>query len=147
MALGLTAVVNLALTLFLGPGARPVTFHEDGSLSYLVQTEQPTVNRRYGFYLELDDATDPGTLVVPAGSFVDVELADGLADIDVVVSDYEPFLPDGVEVPDPLGIVETDLGDIPYSIIEGGDDLWWLAYQGDGEVVVIPDTVSPVPTP
>lgn len=145
-ALGLTAVVNLALTPFLPGSAAPIRTHRDGSLTELVHTEQRAVDRRFGFYMELDDATNGGTLIVPMGSFVNAELAEGFAGFDVVELDYDPAAgATGVpEVPEQW-LVETESGDLVFSIIPGNDDLWWLAERPNGDVVVVPDSVAPAP--
>ncbi len=144
LALGATAVVNIALSAFLGPSALPIRPHDDGSLTELVHTEQPSLDRRFGFYLELDDATDPGTLFVSEENTVIAELADGFAELEVVVADFDPTLPPGIEPPEPLGVLETDDGDIPYSIIRGDGNVWWIADAGNA-IVVVPATVVPVP--
>lgn len=145
-ALGLTAVVNLALTPFLPGSAAPIRTHRDGSLTELVHTEQRAVDRRFGFYMELDDATDGGTLVVPMGSFVNPELAEGFAGLEVEEVDYDPRA-GAVSVPDSpeSWLVETESGDLVFSIIPGYDDLWWLAERPNGDVVVVPDSVLPAP--
>jgi hypothetical protein len=143
---GLTAAANLVLLAFLPLSGWPIRAHDDASLTHLVRTEQPSVDRRFGFYLELDDATDGGVLIVPSGSFVEPELASGFADFQVSEVDYDPSfdLPDDVVDPDPIGMVETDEGDVPYSIVTGEDDVWWIAFD-DGGIVVVPESVAPVP--
>ncbi|HEX2404847.1 MAG TPA: hypothetical protein VHM29_09100 [Acidimicrobiia bacterium] len=145
-ALGLTAAVNLALTPFLPGSAAPIRAHRDGSLTELVHTEQRAVDRRFGFYMELDDATDGGTLIVPAGSFVNPELAEGFAGFEVEQVDYDPrvaanSVPDSPE----SWLVETESGDLVVSIVPGNDDLWWLAERPNGDVVVVPNSVVPAP--
>jgi len=145
LGLLMTAGTNLILTLFLPMGSQPVRLHSEGTLTYLVHTEQPSVDRRFAFYLELDDATEGGELVVPVDSFVDPDLAEGFAGFVVIERSYDPrSLPEEVTEPPSLGEVETDDGDLKYSIIPGDDDLWWLAYSESG-VVVVPDSVAPVP--
>ena len=144
-ALVATALVNLALTFFLPLSSQPLRPHAEGSLTYLVHTEQPSVNRRFAFYLELDDATDGGVLIVPVGSFVDSDLVRGLAGLEVEERDYDPTLVAGsVALPPSLGVVETDDGDLDYTIIPDDDDTWWLALT-EGGVVVVPESVAPVP--
>jgi hypothetical protein len=140
-----TALVNLALTFFLPLSSQPLRLHAEGSLTHLVHTEQPSVNRRFAFYLELDDATDGGVLIVPLGSFVDPDLARGFAELEVEERDYDPTLALGsTAVPPSLGEVETDDGDLAYTIIPGDDDTWWLALTRDG-IVVVPESVAPIP--
>ena len=145
-ALGLTAVVNLALTPFLPGLGAPIRTHRDGSLTELVHTEQQTVDRRFGFYLELDDATDGGVLVVPEGSFVNAELADGFAGFEVVEVAYDPTT-GGTNIPETAEswLLETASGDVTISIVAGDDDLWWLAERPGGEFVVVPNSVAPAP--
>lgn len=134
----------MVLTPFLPRASWPIRPHADGSLTHLVHTEQPSVDRRFAFYLELDDATDGGVLVVPVDSFVDPELVEGFAELEVVVRSYDPAIPSSIAEPPQLGVVETGNGDLPYSIVPGDDDLWWLAITADG-VIVIPESAAPVP--
>ncbi|HEU5114003.1 MAG TPA: hypothetical protein VFU96_11850 [Acidimicrobiia bacterium] len=146
VALGLTAVVNLALTPFLPGSAAPIRTHPDGSLTELVHTEQRAVDRRFGFYMELDDASDGGILIVPRGSFVNPELAEGFAGFEVLEAEYDPragadSLPETPE----RWLVETDSGDLVFSIVPGSDNVWWLAERPNGEVVVVPNSVVPAP--
>ena len=145
-ALGLTVVVNIALTPFLPGLGAPIRTHRDGSLTELVHTEQRAVDRRFGFYLELDDATDGGVLVVPRGSFVDPELAEGFAGFEVVEVEYDPRA-GGTNIPESSEswLVETESGDVTISIVAGEDDLWWLAERPNGEFVVVPNSVEPAP--
>jgi hypothetical protein len=140
-----TALVNLALTFFLPLSSQPLRPHAEGSLTHLAHTEQPSVNRRFAFYLELDDATDGGVLIVPVGSFVDRDLVRGFTGLEVEERDYDPALVSGsVAIPPSLGVVETDEGDLAYTIIPGDDDTWWLALTESG-IVVVPESVAPVP--
>lgn len=145
-ALGLTAAINLAVTPLLPGSGAPIRLHRDGSLTELVHTEQLSVDRRFGFYLELDDVTDGGTLVVPMGSFVNPELAEGFAGFDVVEVDYDPRA-GGDNIPDSpeSWVVETESDDVSVSIVAGDDDLWWIAERPDGEFVVVPNSVAPAP--
>ena len=96
--------------------------------------------------MELDDATNGGTLIVPMGSFVNAELAEGFADFEVVELDYDPSA-GGASVPEvpEQWLVETESGDLVFSIVPGNDDLWWLAERPNGDVVVVPDSVAPAP--
>jgi hypothetical protein len=134
--------VNVALSFLLPPSAQPLRLHADSSLTHLVHVEQPSVDRRFAFYLELDDATDGGVLIVPVGSFVDSDLAEGLADFEVVERDYDPTLiPGDIDRPPSLGTVDTEDGDLPYSIVAGDDDVWWVAIVGDW-IMVMPESVA-----
>ena len=148
LALGLTALANLVISFYLPAGARPVRLHEDGSLTQLAHTEQSSVDRRFAFYLELGDATDGGVLIVPVDSFVIPELAEGFADFEVIEREYDPTWPLPDELTDgvPLGDVEIDdEGNLlPYSIVSGDDDTWWLSITEDG-IVVVPESEAPVP--
>jgi hypothetical protein len=143
-----TAVVNFALTPFLPGSGAPIRTHRDGSLTELAHTEQRAVDRRFGFYLELDDATDGGVLVVPEGSFVNAELADGFAGFEVVEVAYDPRT-GGSDIPESpeSWLLETESGDVTISIAAGADDLWWLAERPGGEFVVVPNSVAPAPVP
>lgn len=136
------ASVNVVLSFLLPPSAQPLRLHSEGSLTFLVHDEQPSVDRRFAFYLELDDATDGGVLIVPVGSFVDSDLAEGFADFEVVEREYDPTLiPGDIDRPPSLGTVETEDGDLPYSIVAGDDDVWWIAIVGDW-ILVIPESVA-----
>ena len=146
LGLGLTAMANLAVSFFLPPGARAIRPHAEGSLTHIAHTEQDTVDQRFAFYLELDDATNPGVLVVPVGSFVIPELADGFANLEVIERDYDPteLVLDGPQVEPTLGFVEVDEDGtlLPYFIVTGDDDTWWLAETEEG-IVVVPESVGP----
>lgn len=142
----IAASINIVLTFFLPPSARPFVLSDDGSLTEMVQAGQPSVRERFGFYLELDDATEAGTLFVPTDFVLVEELIDGYSGLEVVVSDFDPSLPTGIDVPPPLGVLETEQGDFSYALIDGGDDVWWLAVTDDS-IVVVPDTAAPVPEP
>lgn len=146
LALGLTGLANVVVSFFLPLGAQSIRPHEDGSLTHLAHTEQDSVDQRFAFYLELDDATDGGVLIVPGDSFVIPELAEGFANFEVVERDYDPTLPDTVPDQSPLGLVEVAEGGklLPYSIIAGEDETWWLAMTDSG-IVVVPESVAPVP--
>lgn len=146
IALGLTAAANLILTPFLPRGSQPILIHDEASLTYLAHNSQPSVDRRFSFYLELDDATDGGELVVPVDSFVSPELVEGFADMEVVERDYDPVgsLPEDLVEGQPQGEVETDDANSLYWILDGDSDRWWLAFTNDG-VVVVPETVAPAP--
>jgi hypothetical protein len=145
LALAIATLANIVLTFFLPGSALPIRLHDDGSLTHLVHTEQPSVNRRFSFYLELDDATDGGVLVVPFDSFVDPDLADGFAAFEVIECDGDAGRIAGeITGQDPLGEVETETGNLPYFIIPGQSDLWWVAIT-DGSVVVVPESVAPPP--
>jgi hypothetical protein len=142
----LTAVINLALIPLLPRSGFPIRGHPSGSLTDLAHVEQRAVDVRFGFYLELDDASDGGVLVVPAGSFVNSELAEGFAGFEVVEMEYDPTIGASELTGFPeIGLVETDSGDLAYSIVPGEDDLWWLAQPAEDRVVVVPDSVLPAP--
>jgi hypothetical protein len=146
VGLGLAALTNIVMVLFLPLNAIPLRLHQDGALTELVHTEGVSLDRRYGFYLELDDATDGGVLVVPAGSIIEPELAEGFAEFEVIDSDFEPNqVPDGLTDDPPLGTFETKGGEeYSYWIVSGDADTWWLGLS-DSRMVVIPESVAPVP--
>ena len=146
IAFTLAATANLVLTFYLPRPALPIRGSADSSLTYLVHHAQPSVDRRFAFYFELDDATDGGELVVPVGNVVDPELVDGFAEMAVVERDYDPIgsLPEGLINRPPLGEFETEEADLLYWIIEGDSDLWWLAATDEG-IVIVPETVAPAP--
>lgn len=145
LAIAIATLANVVLTFFLPRASLPIRLHNDGSLTHLVHTEQPSVNRRFGFYLELDDATDGGVLVVPIDSFVDPSLAEGFAAFEVIECDFDPgAIAEDVAGQAPLGEVETENGNLPYFIIPGQGDLWWVALTNRG-VVVVPESVAPPP--
>jgi len=143
----MTALVNLAVTFFLPPTAFPVRPHEAGDLTYLVHNEQLSVDRRFGLYMELGDATDGGVLVVPSGtSIVDPELAEGFAELEVVECAFDPtVLPAGVTEAPTIGTFESDDGDFfSYSIVTGHSELWWLV-ETDAGIIFVPASVAAPP--
>jgi hypothetical protein len=146
IAFTLAATANLVLTYYLPRPALPIRGSADSSLTHLVHHAQPSVDRRFAFYLELDDATDGGELVVPVDSGVVPELVDGFAEMEVVERDYDPVgsLPEDLIDGPPLGEFETEEADLLYWIIEGDSDLWWLAATDEG-IVIVPETVAPAP--
>jgi hypothetical protein len=111
-----------------------------------VHNEQISVDRRFGIYFELDDASDGGMLIVPRDEVVDPELVDGFADLEVVVQDYNPGpLPQELTEPPPTGTFETeDRQYLSYWIVPGDSRLWWLAVTDEG-FLLIPESVVPFP--
>ncbi len=141
-----SALVNLTLTPFLPSMGLPVRSHPDPSLTYLVHDEGISLDRRYGFYMELYDAARGGTLTVPLGSFLSEELIEGSAEMTMLESDYDPSVLPAEAFPTgpPLGLLETPDGDLPYWILSGPAEEWWLAMR-EGRIVVVPGTVVPGP--
>jgi hypothetical protein len=147
LALGTTALANIALTFFLPGTAFPIRFHNDGSLTHLVRTEQISVDRRFGLYFELGDATEGGILVIPAEPpLVDAELVEGFAGLEVSVCEFDPaHLPPRTADGAPTGVFETeDRDDLLYWIVSGDSDLWWLTSTAEG-LVLVPDSVVALP--
>ena len=146
LAFALAAMANLVLTFYLPRPALPIRGSADSSLTHLVHHAQESVDRRFAFYFELDDATDGGQLVVPVDFAVARELVDGFAEMEVVERDYDPMgsLPEDVIVGPPLGEFETPDANLPYWILEGDSNVWWLAATDEG-IVIVPETVAPVP--
>lgn len=148
VALAVTAAANLVAHVFVPLTAQPLRLHDEGSLTYLVHTEQRVVDLRYGFYEELADVMAGQTLLVPEGSPVDMDLASGLSGVTVVIGDFDPAAPSVAELIDneePIGLLQVGEGEVPYWILAGADDqLWWLALAGGG-IVVVPESVEPVP--
>ena len=147
LALGLTVAANLVVTSFLPRPARSIRRHADGSLTHLVHTDQSTVDRRYGLYLELGDAADGDVLLVPLDSLIVSDIAEGLAGVTVEERDYDAgTLPVEAEpAGPPLGVFTTERGDLPYWILPDNEaDRWWLAQTSEG-IVVVPESVAPLP--
>ena len=142
-----TALINLALTPFLPSMGLPIRTHPHPSLTALVHDEGISLSRRFGLYLELDDRVGGGTLIVPTGSFVSQELVEGLAGMTFVERDYDPSVVPAAALPTgpPLGLLETDDGDLPYFILEGTSDTWWVGVDG-GRIIVIPQDLAPPPS-
>lgn len=148
LALALVAIVNIGINEFLPASGQALRLHEDGSLTHLVHTEQLTVDRRFGFYLELGEVAAGGTLVVSPEAPVDARLVRGLADVMILEVDYDPHdLPPSV-IPsgDPIGPFSTVDGDVPYWIIPGKqtEGVFWLGRTPEG-IVVVPVSVAPLP--
>lgn len=147
LALGLVAAGNLILSAFLPRSAQPVRLHDDGSLTHLVHSEQRSVDRRYGIYLELGDAMAGQVLYVPEDSMLEADIAQGLSDVTIIERAYDPtnvpldVVPEG----EPLGLFQTNAGELPYWIVpDGGDARWWLARSSEG-ILIISESVAPVP--
>lgn len=138
LALGLTAAANLALTPFVPGPAQAIRFHDEASLTHLAHTEQPTVDRRYGFYMELGDVASRDVLMIPPHSLIEVSSVTSLSRLDVIVMDYDPttISAEDDQLGDPIGVVETELGDIPYWIVPGEGGRWWYGTNDDGVLVV-----------
>lgn len=144
--LALAAVANLVVDQFLPSHAQTFRRHHNGTLTHLVHTEQNTLDLRYGIYMELADVLGGDTLVVPEGSPLSDDLARGLANITLEERAYDPTALSGV-VPEgePLGSFRADEETISYWVLSnGGGDRWWLGASPEG-IVIVPDTVAPVP--
>lgn len=149
VALGLVAILNLGIGLFVPAAGRGIWAKADSSLTHLVHTDQNTVDRRYGFYMELGDSAGGSILFVPPGSPVDPDVAAGLSGVEVVEDQY-----DAGEIPstaqpagEPIGQFSTNEGDVPYWVLEGGESeaYWWLGRTAEG-FVVIPESAAPRPS-
>lgn len=138
LALGLTAAANLAVTPFVPGSAQPVRFHDESSLTHLAHTEQRTVDRRYGFYMKLGDVASGDILMIPRDSLLEVKSAKSLSRVVVTRTDYDPttIKARADELGEPIGVVETDAGDLPYWIVPGQGDRWWVGVNDDGILVI-----------
>jgi len=146
-ALVLAILGNLVASGFLPASAQAFRRHDSGSLTHLVHTEQRSVNLRYGIYMELADALAGGVLFVPEGSALNADLARGLSNVTVKERDYDPgdLSADLVPADEPLGRFEADDEELPYWFLSGDNDLrWWLGHTPEG-LVIIPESVAPVP--
>lgn len=146
-ALVVTALANLVANEFLPDSAQSFRLHQSGSLTHLVHTEQATVDRRYGIYMEMGDAMAGGVLFVPSASEVDPDLAKAFSDVRLKEREYDSrdvpadLLPEG----EPLGVFQAGDDRLPYWILtDGGDTTWWLGRSPRG-LVIIPESVAPVP--
>jgi hypothetical protein len=140
-------LVNLGILVVIAPrNTRPVVPHAEGSLTHLVHVEQRTVDRRYGFYMELGDVAAGGVLVVPAENVVRADWARSFSEVTLLVQDYDPMaIPEGARPSgEPIGLLETGDGDIPYWIIPGSGTRWWMGATSEG-IVLIPGSVAPPP--
>lgn len=146
LVLGLTVAANLVLERALPISARSIRFHDQGSLTHLVQTEQSTVARRFGLYLEMGDVAGGGTLILPPGSPLAADVAQGLSGVTVLVEDYDPqALPEELYPQGPpLGPFATPEGDVSYWILPGADIRWWVALIPEG-IVLVPESLQPLP--
>jgi hypothetical protein len=147
VVLGLAGLINLGFSVGAPLLGSPIRQHAEGSLTHLVHTEERPVDMRYGFYLELGDVADGGTLVVPPLSPVQADLARAISNVTVIVKDYEPtpMSPGAFPNEDPLGHLSVDDQDLPYWIYPSeGEDQWWLARFRDG-LIVIPEAMEQVP--
>lgn len=138
--------LNLAV-MWRFPVSSPLVRYQSGSLTDLAHDNQRSVDRRFAFYLELDDRTDGGTLVVPDPSPVNPDLVEGLAGLRFEKRSYDPdAVPDSVApLFAPLGELEVGDGVVAYSILPGEPgETRWVGRIGGG-LIVIPESVAPVP--
>lgn len=149
LVLVLAALANSVANEQLTATSQTYRRHASGSLTHLVHTEQRSVDLRYGIYMELGDALVGGTLVLPEESALDPHLARGLSGVEVIRLGYDPsHVPDQV-MPEgqALGSLRAEGENLPYWVLPGeGVDRWWLGQTPDG-IVIVPETVSPVPEP
>lgn len=145
-ALGLTVAANLVLEQDLPISARSIRFHHDGSLTHLVHNDQLTVARWFGLYMEIGDAAAGGTLIVPRISPLSADIAEGLSGVTVVVEDYDPRALPAEALPrePPIGTFATPEGDVPYWVLPGAHDRWWLGFTPEG-IVVVPESLHARP--
>ncbi len=145
-ALAVTALANVAATPFLPSSAKPFRPHSSGSLTHLVHTEQRTVDLRYGIYMELGDVLAGETLYVPEESPLSADLAAGLANVTIEELDYDRA--DLSDVPprgQPRGSFQSGDERIDYWIVPNGTDAaWWLGQNSEG-IVIVSESVAPVP--
>lgn len=142
-----TSLANLVLNEFLPVTSKSYRFHESGSLTHLVHTEQSFLDLHYGIYPEMGGVMGEATLVVPGGPEIDGHSARGLAGVMVVEREY-----DASDVPErampagpPIGPIQVGDDLLEYWILPGeGDQRWWLGRIPEG-MVLIPESVAPVP--
>jgi hypothetical protein len=125
----LAAVVsaNLVLTTSLRDGHMSIRLHDEGSLTHLARAEQRGTDRRYGFYLELGDATIGQPLRAPESAPFVAWMIQGLSEVELQVSEYDPSAlpPEAVPSNEPLGVLETPDGNVPYWILPGDGPGGW----------------------
>jgi hypothetical protein len=138
-------VANLAVTPFISYESQPIRRHSDPSLTYLAEVEQPTVNRRYLFYMELGDMAGGDILMLHDDSGIEVKSAESLAGMVVEHMDYDPaavFAAAG-DLGEPLGVLTVGDTDLPFWIIPGEGDRWWLGKTDEGIVVLQTEELTP----
>jgi len=142
----LASVISLVM-IWRDPLSSPIIPAESGSLTHLAHVAQRSVDRRYAFYLELDDQTDGATLILPDPSTVNTRLVEGLAAMTLEIRSYDPTaIPEGL-VPrgEPDGELENDDSVVRYWILPGErDDPRWVG-RFSGGLVIVPVSAAPVP--
>jgi hypothetical protein len=132
------SLANLAVTPFISYEAQPIRGHSDPSLTYLARVEQLTVSRRYLFFMELGDVAAGDVLMLHRNSGIEVKSAENLAGVTVERADYDPadvFAAAG-DLGEPSGVLEVGDNDLPFWIIRGEGDRWWLGRTSRGIVVL-----------
>lgn len=132
------SVANLAVTPFISSESQPIRTHSDPSLTYLARVEQSTVNRRYSFYMELGDMAAGDILMLHDDSGIEVRSAESLAGMVVEQMNYDPaeVAVAAGELGEPLGVLSVGDTDLPFWIIPGEGERWWLGKTTEGIVVL-----------
>jgi hypothetical protein len=143
-----TVVVNLAMSRrYVPPSGHPIRTTAGPELSALVRASQPLTRDLYLLYADLADVAAGSVLVVPDGHTLDHRLVRGIGGMTVEVRDYDPTVDDGAFdlSTRPLGGVVTPGGVVDYWIVPGSAGVWWLGRIGDSGIVIVPESVAPVP--
>lgn len=145
-ALAVTALANLVANEYLPNASQMLRRHDSGSLTHLVHTEQRSVDLRFGIYMELADALSGQTLHMPEDSPLSPDLARGLANVTIETSGYDPADLSGVPARgEPIGSFQDGDEQFDYWILSDGTATrWWLGQDSDG-IVIVPETVAPIP--
>ncbi len=125
--LAMASVVNIAWELQLPPPSSGIRGHPDERLSTLGRIEQPTIWRLSGFATAVHDVARSGQVVVPAEGMVDPLLLENLAQVDIVVDEYDSFL-----VGDPATVFAgySRMSGVGF-VAEGGDPVPWIVVWDD----------------
>lgn len=125
--LATASLVNIAWELQLPPPSSGIRGHPDGRLSTLARIAQPTIWRQSGFAAAVHDVAAPGSVIVPVEGAVDPLLMENLAQVDVLVDDYNSEL-----AADPSAVIAkyTRIGGTGL-VAAGGDPVPWLVVWDD----------------
>lgn len=142
-----TVAVNLGMSeRFVPPSGHPIRTSPGPALSDLVRMSQPLTRDTYLLYVDLADVATGGTLTVPAYPILNHHLLRGLAGMTVERRPYDPQVGGGAfDLPSRSpGRVLTPAGVVPYWIVPGDAQGWWLARVG-AAVVIVNEAVAPIP--
>ncbi|MGH8873856.1 MAG: hypothetical protein ACRDVM_01195 [Acidimicrobiia bacterium] len=151
VALGLTLVtaVNVLMLVRTPSSSRPIHFHDQGGLAYLVEAGRETERKYYGIYFDLREVAADRRVIAYSGSPLDPYAALGLAGVEVAVQQYDPRLSEGearmlLDRPHVAGDLwrRSERTDEPYVIVASSSGAGpWRAMEHTGTLFLVEEGV------